>query len=108
MIVRSIRRHYVGGQKAWCKACLAKHPEVPLGPRVKTFRIAADLGLADLADRHCVMRRSVADIERGLTNPPWRIVEKLLRYFGSELLPPFAGEWNVPDGWAEVVERVTR
>jgi DNA-binding transcriptional regulator YiaG len=95
VIVSSVHAFTSNSQTAWCKACLAKRPTAPIGERIKTFRISADLTTAELSRRTGVSWDIIRNFERGKTQPMWHHLEKLLRFFGSELLPTFQGEWNL-------------
>jgi DNA-binding XRE family transcriptional regulator len=94
IIVRSVHRHWVGGQNAWCKACLAKDPDAGIGARLKTYRITADIIRQDLASRIGLSNRQLAEIELERVHPSWRTLDKLLLFFGSELLPVYKAQSN--------------
>jgi DNA-binding XRE family transcriptional regulator len=90
-IASSVHAYATNGQTAWCKACLAKYPRAPIGERIKTFRISADLTTAELAKRTGVPWSRIRAFEGGKTQPVWHHLKKLLRFFGLGLLPTFPG-----------------
>ncbi len=72
--------------QALCLRCLASRPHAEPGVRLKSFRLAAGLTKAELAQRAGVAPMTIHQYECGAREPRWRRLTPLVVVLGPELL----------------------
>lgn len=71
---------------ALCLPCLKRHPEAAFADRLKAFRLAAGLTKAELAGRAGMTPAVLRNYERGVREPRWRHLVRLVRVLGPGLV----------------------
>jgi transcriptional regulator with XRE-family HTH domain len=66
-------------------ACLMKDPDIPLGPRIRSLRLAAGLSQTALAERVGTTSATLRLLEGHECNPSWPVLSGLLRVLGTAL-----------------------
>ena len=79
------------GRDVLCVACLGRLPDVPLGTRLKTLRLADNLSVAQLSEKSGLSRAAIGNYERGRGQPSGASARKLARALGVSL-PTLMGE----------------
>jgi len=74
----------------------AAQAPAPLGPRLRDLRRAADLSLVQLADMSGVSVGMISQIERNLSNPSVRTLERLREALGIPLTTLLEGDVGYP------------
>jgi len=72
--------------QALCLRCLACRPQAEPGVRLKSFRLAAGLTKAELAQRAGVAAMTIHQYEAGLREPRWRHLTPLVAVLGPGLV----------------------
>jgi DNA-binding XRE family transcriptional regulator len=73
-------------QIVWCLKCLKTMPEAPFSVRLKAFRLAKGMTQKELAKLAGLSERAIWYHEQYIANPKWRVLVKLVRVLGSELV----------------------
>ncbi len=71
---------------ALCLSCLAAEPGAPFGRRLKAFRLAGGLTKAEVAARAGLSYQVLRNYERGVREPRWPQLVRLIRVLGPGLV----------------------
>jgi transcriptional regulator with XRE-family HTH domain len=70
----------------YCRACLMKDADIPLGARIRSLRLAAGLSQPALAERAGITSSTLRFLECHDCNPLWPVLSGLIRVLGTALV----------------------